>query len=53
VPERLHLAALDPWLSYAILVLLALAVFHFFEVPARKAILNRFSRKSRALLSAS
>jgi peptidoglycan/LPS O-acetylase OafA/YrhL len=53
VPERLHLAALDPWLSYAILVLLALAVFHFFEVPARKAILNRFSRKSRALLPAS
>ena len=43
VPERLHIAALDPWLSYAILVLLALAVFHFVETPARKAILNRFS----------
>ena len=53
VPERLHLAALDPWLSYAILVVFALAVFHFFEVPARKAILNRFSRKSRALLPVS
>ena len=49
VPERLHLAALDPWLSYVILILLALAVFHFIEIPARKAILNRFSRKPRAL----
>jgi peptidoglycan/LPS O-acetylase OafA/YrhL len=53
VPERLHLAALDPWLSYTILVLLALAVYHFFEVPARKAILNHFSRRPRAFISAS
>jgi peptidoglycan/LPS O-acetylase OafA/YrhL len=53
VPERLHLAALDPWLSYAILVLFALAVFRFVEVPARKAILRRFSHKSRTLLSTS
>jgi peptidoglycan/LPS O-acetylase OafA/YrhL len=53
VPERLHLAALDPWLSYAILILLALAVFHLVEVPARKAILNRFSRKPRTLIPAS
>jgi peptidoglycan/LPS O-acetylase OafA/YrhL len=52
VPERLHLAALDPWLSYVILILLALAVFHFIENPARKAILNRFSRKPRALVPA-
>ena len=49
VPERLHLAALDPWLSYVILILVALAVFHFVEVPARTAILNRFSRKRRTL----
>ncbi len=53
LPERLHLAALDPWLSYAILVLLALAVYHFVEVPARKAILNHFSRRPRAFISAS
>src|ERR1700722_6145153 len=53
VPDRLHLAALDPWLSYAILVLLSLVVFHFVEIPARKAILHRFSHKSRALPSAS
>ncbi len=52
VPERLHLVALDPWLSYAILILLALAVFHFVEIPARRTILNRFSRKSRTLLPA-
>jgi peptidoglycan/LPS O-acetylase OafA/YrhL len=52
VPERLHLVAFDPWLSYAILILLALAVFHFVETPARKAILRRFSRKSRVLAPA-
>lgn len=52
VPERLHLVALEPWLSYAILILLALAVFHFVETPARKAILRRFSRKPRALAPA-
>jgi peptidoglycan/LPS O-acetylase OafA/YrhL len=45
VPERLHLAAWDPWLSYAILILLSLAVFHLVETPARKAILRRFSHK--------
>jgi peptidoglycan/LPS O-acetylase OafA/YrhL len=53
VPERIHLAALDPWLSYAILIVLALAVFHFVEIPARKAILRRFSRKYRDLVPAS
>jgi peptidoglycan/LPS O-acetylase OafA/YrhL len=53
VPERLHLAALDPWLSYVILILLALAVFHFVEIPVRRAILQRFSRKHRTLLPAS
>jgi len=53
VPEHLHLAALDPWLSYVILILLALAVFHFIEIPARKAILHRFSRKPRTLLPTS
>ena len=52
VPERLHLAALDPWLSYVILIVFALAVFHFVEIPARKAILRRFSRKHRPLAPA-
>jgi peptidoglycan/LPS O-acetylase OafA/YrhL len=50
VPERLHLAVLDPWLSYVILILIALAVFRFVETPARKAILRRFSRKSHVLV---
>jgi peptidoglycan/LPS O-acetylase OafA/YrhL len=49
VPERLHLAALEPWLSYVILILLALAVFHFVEVPARKALLHRFSGKRQVM----
>lgn len=53
VPERLHLAALDPWLSYVILILLALAVFRYVETPARKAILRRFSHKNRPLVIAS
>jgi hypothetical protein len=53
VPERLHLAAMDPWLSYVILILLALAVFNFVEIPARKAILEGFSRKHRVLQPAS
>jgi hypothetical protein len=53
VPERLHLAAFDPWLSYVILILLALAVFHFVEIPVRNAILQRFSSKPRTLVSAS
>jgi peptidoglycan/LPS O-acetylase OafA/YrhL len=51
VPERLRLAALDPWLSYGILILLSLAAFHFVETPARKAILSRYSRKPHALSS--
>jgi peptidoglycan/LPS O-acetylase OafA/YrhL len=52
VPERLHLAVLDPWLSYAILIVLALGVYHLVETPARKTILKRFSRKPRTLLPA-
>ncbi len=45
VPERLHLAALDPWFSYGVLILASLAAYHFVERPARKAILRGFSRK--------
>jgi peptidoglycan/LPS O-acetylase OafA/YrhL len=39
-PERLHLAAFDPWLSYAAVVLLAFAAFYLVEEPARKGILR-------------
>lgn len=41
VPERLHLAAYDPWISYAATLLLAIAAMYFVERPARRAILAR------------
>jgi peptidoglycan/LPS O-acetylase OafA/YrhL len=47
IPERLHIAAFDPWISYAILILLALVVYRFIENPSRKAILQRFSHRNR------
>ena len=40
VPERLHLAAFDPWVSYAATLLLAIAAMYFVERPARRAILQ-------------
>jgi peptidoglycan/LPS O-acetylase OafA/YrhL len=43
--ERLHLAAFDPWISYAAVVVLALLAHEFVETPARKAILRMFGRK--------
>ena len=52
VPERLHLLALEPWLSYVLVVALSLAVFHFVEIPVRRAILRRFSHKYRVLTPA-
>jgi len=51
VPERVHLVALDPWISYAALIGLSILVYRFVENPARRAILNRFppaSRKQRS-----
>lgn len=36
VLNALHLAQFDPWISYAILVALALAALHFVEKPAQK-----------------
>ena len=46
LPERLHLAALDPWLSYFVLILLSLVAYHYVETPGRRAILRHFSRKA-------
>jgi peptidoglycan/LPS O-acetylase OafA/YrhL len=40
VPERLHLAAYDPWISYAATLVLAIAAMHFVEKPARRALLS-------------
>jgi peptidoglycan/LPS O-acetylase OafA/YrhL len=41
VPEHLHVAAYDPWISYAATLVLAMAAMHFVEKPARRAILKR------------
>ena len=48
VPERLHLEWADPWISYVVLVLLAIAVYKWFENPARKAILKWWGPARRA-----
>jgi peptidoglycan/LPS O-acetylase OafA/YrhL len=41
VPQRLHLAAFDPWVSYAATLVLAIAAMNLVEKPARRAILSR------------
>jgi peptidoglycan/LPS O-acetylase OafA/YrhL len=46
LPERLHVAAFDPWISYAVLVGLSILIYRFFENPVRKAILSRFPPSS-------
>jgi peptidoglycan/LPS O-acetylase OafA/YrhL len=51
VSDRLHIAALDPWFSYAVLIALSLAAYRFVENPARKAILSRFSPKPAAIVA--
>ncbi|MEO6816565.1 MAG: acyltransferase [Edaphobacter sp.] len=51
--QHLHLAALDPWFSYAFVILFSLAAYRFVENPARRAILNRFSTRPRAIQTAS
>lgn len=47
--QRLHMAALDPWLSYAAVITLSVGAHQFVEIPARKAILSRFGRKAPAV----
>jgi peptidoglycan/LPS O-acetylase OafA/YrhL len=41
VPQRLHLAAFDPWFSYAAALALAFAAMNLVEKPARRALLTR------------
>lgn len=43
--DYLHLTALDPWISYATVLLLSFLAHHLVEKPARKLILRRFSSK--------
>jgi peptidoglycan/LPS O-acetylase OafA/YrhL len=47
LPQRLHLAAYDPWISYVLLLAFAYIAFRFVENPARKLILRRFSHKPK------
>lgn len=39
--ERLHLAALDPWITYATALVLAFIAHHLIEKPVRRLLLNR------------
>ena len=48
LPERFHVAALDPWISYAALVLLSIVVYRFVENPVRRALLNRYPPAGQA-----
>jgi peptidoglycan/LPS O-acetylase OafA/YrhL len=47
VTGRLHLAAFDPWITYAATVLLAFAAYYLVEEPARKALLRRRPSSAR------
>ena len=42
LPERLHVVQYDPWISFAAVMLLALAVLYLFERPARRLVLAAF-----------
>ncbi len=43
--DRLHLAILDPWITYATALLIAALAHHLVEAPARRYILQRFATK--------
>ena len=47
VPERLHLAIYDPWISYAATIALSVAAMYFVERPARRWILKRRTLPAR------
>ncbi len=42
LPEKLHVAQWDPWISYVFLLVLAYAVMTFYEKPLRNLILSRY-----------
>jgi peptidoglycan/LPS O-acetylase OafA/YrhL len=44
IPQRLHLAAFDPWISYAAALVLSILAMYLVEHPARKMIL-RYKRE--------
>ena len=41
VPQHLHVAGLDPWISYAATLLLSIVAMYFVERPARRMILQQ------------
>lgn len=45
LPERLHVASIDPWISYLVIVLLAMAARKWVEHPFQIAIGNWWKRK--------
>ncbi len=45
LPERLHVTALDPWISYLLIIATAYATVHLVEKPAQRVLLRRFGRK--------
>lgn len=48
LPERLHVTRLDPWISYAVIILLAFLVSRFYERPARHFALSLAFLKGNA-----
>ena len=45
LPERLHVVALDPWISYLFIIALAYATVRYLEKPTQRLLLRRFGRK--------
>ena len=43
LPQKLHVEQYDPWISFAAVMLLALAVLYLYERPARRLVLAAFS----------
>ena len=43
IPERLHLAQFDPWISYAAIMLIAIVITFQYERPARNFVLKYLS----------
>ncbi len=46
IPERLHVAALDPWISYAFILCFSYAAFLLVERPAQRYILTNWVHRT-------
>jgi peptidoglycan/LPS O-acetylase OafA/YrhL len=53
IPQKLHVAAFDPWISYAFILLMAYLAFILVEKPAQKYLLSRWVYKSTPPVQAS